>query len=244
MTHFLSKLCTILVTFVALTTSVNAVSLATHESANQAKKTIKVGIYAPFSSDTAYIGRNMLGAMEIARDQLKSSEINYEFFPLDKLPDNSKAAGTLQKFIDVHHINVLVTEGSESGAIVAPLAKKNDLIHFCLTSDDVVADGKNTFLTQSPNHKSGAILAAAKKPEFVAQFKQEYFSHPVTEAGYAYDIFHLLNNSAVIAMKTTSNFSSQEIATNLLALQSGTGLVGVFNLDKEGVSYKKGTLTA
>ena len=244
MTHLLSKLCAILVTFVVLTTSVNAVSVAIHEPENQAKKTIKVGIYAPFSSDSAYIGRNMLGAMEIARDQLKSSEINYEFFTLDKLPDNTKAAGTLQKFIDVHHLNVLVTESSESGAVVAPLAKKNDLIHFCLTSDEVVADGKNNFLTKSPNHKSGAVLAAAKKPEFVAQFKQEYFSHPVTEAGYAYDIFHLLNNSAVIAMKTNSNFSSQDIATNLLAHQSGTGLMGPFSLDKKGVSYKKKTLTA
>jgi branched-chain amino acid transport system substrate-binding protein len=240
MTHFLSKFCAVVGALAVLMTSSGSIAA----SVSQPKKTINVGIYAPFTSDSAYIGRNMLGAMEIARDQLKSSEIHYVFYTLDKLPNNVNASNTLQKFIDVHHINVLLTEGTDTGAVVAPLAKKNKLIHFCLGCDEGMADGKNNFQTKSPNHQRGAVLTHAMKPEFVAQFKEEYFSHPVTEAGYAYDIFHVLNNSAVIAMKNNSDFSSQAIATNLLALESGTGLMGAFNLDKKGISYKKDTLTA
>lgn len=240
MTHFLSRFHVVLGAVAVLLISVS--SFAAPNSPT--KKTINVGIYAPFTSDSAYIGRNILGAMEIARGQLNSSEIKYEFYTLDQQPDHAKAARTLQKFIDVHHINVLLTEGADNSSVVAPLAKKNNLIHFCLGCTGNLADGQNNFQAQSPNHQRGAALTKTMKPEFVAQFKEEYFSHPVTEAGYAYDIFHLLNQSAVIAMKKDANFSSQAIANNLLALESSKGLMGTFSLDKKGVSYNKKTLTA
>lgn len=235
MTHFLSRLSAVLGAFAVFFVCI---------SNAMAQKNINVGIYAPFTSDSAYIGRNMLGAMEIAHSQLKNSEIHYEFYTLDVLPDNAKAASTLQKFIEVHHINVLLTEGDATAAIVAPLAQKNKLIHFCLGCDVAVADGAHNFQTKSPNHQRGALLITAMKPEFVAQFKNEYFSHPVTEAGYSYDIFHVLNHSAVIAMKSNADFSSQTIATHLLALESGKGILGSFSFDKNGISYKKEVLTA
>ncbi|MFJ1269029.1 branched-chain amino acid ABC transporter substrate-binding protein [Legionella lytica] len=207
-------------------------------SAKTMKQTINIGIYAPFSTKSAYIGRNILAAMEIAREQSKSAEINYEFYTLDAQPKNKHIAETLQKFIEARHINVLLTEGSASGTVVAPLAAKNNVIHFCLGCD-AVADGKNNFQAQSPNHQRGAALASTIKPEFVAQFKEEYLSQPVTEAGYAYDIFHLLNSSALIAMKANTEFSCEAIAARLLALGSGTGVMGAFNLNKNGVAYTK-----
>jgi len=246
MNHFLSKFyAAILGTFfLSLMTGFCDAASNISDSTNKTKMTINVGIYAPFSSESAFIGRNMLGAMEIARDQLKSSDINYEFYTLDKMPNTANTAKTLQKFIDAHHINVLITEGADSGSLVAPLAKRNNLIHFCLTDDSIIADGKNNFLAQSPNHKQAAVLTHSLKPEFIAQFKQEYFSHPVSEAGYAFDIFHMIHNSAVLAMKTHSDFSSQVVASHLLALDPGTGVMGRFNLGKNGVSYKKQTLTA
>lgn len=214
MTNFLSKIGITLLVMV----SVNTAFAGASDPAQPEKQLINIGIYAPFTTKSAVIGRHMLGAMEIARDQLKSSEIHYEFFTLDQIPDKAQAAHTLQKFINVHHINVLLTEGADTGAVVATIAQKNNLIHFNLGSEALIADGKNNFQTHTANH-------AAMKPEFVEQFKQEYFSHPITQAGYAYDIFHLLNNSAVIAMKSNANFSSQAIATHLLALESGTGLM-------------------
>lgn len=246
MNYFLSKIYTVLGAFFVLLVAVSFCDAAPgmDEAQDKTKMTINVGIYAPFSNESAYIGRNMLGAMEIARDQLKSSEINYEFYTLDKMPNNARTAKTVQKFIEAHHINVLLTEGTESGTLVAPLAKKNNIIHFCLTEDTIIADGKNNFKAQSPNHKQAAVLTQSMKPEFIAQFKQEYLSHPVSEAGYAFDLFHLLHSSALLALKTHSDFSSQAIATHLLALESGIGVMGRFNLDKNGVSYKKQILTA
>ncbi|MGC1183244.1 branched-chain amino acid ABC transporter substrate-binding protein [Legionella sp.] len=238
MTKFLSKFWVILGVVMVFITA-DAVGASTNEST---KKTINIGIYAPFTSKSAYIGRNMLGALEIARDQLQSVEISYEFYTLDKFSVSKKSRETLQKFIDVHHINVLLTESADTGSVVASLAKKNNLIHFCLGCD-AVADGKNNFQIQSPNYKRGAVLTEMNQ-QFVGQFKREYFSHPVTEAGYTYDIFHLLHNSAMIAMKINSNFSSESIATSLLALEARTGLMGAFKLDGKGVFYNEKPITA
>lgn len=244
MAKSLSICSAILGIFTVFMLSLGTVIAGGNKSIPLAAKTINIGIYAPFTTKSAYIGRNILGAMELARDQLKSSEINYQFYTLDSSSDNVVTINTLQKFVDVHHINVLLTERTATGDIAAVLAAKNDLLHFCLGCNVAAADGKNNFQIKSPNHRHGAVLTGTTKPGFIAQFEQEYLSHPVTEAGYAYDVFSLLNNSAVLAMKTHSGFSSQEVAAHLLALESGSGLMGLFSLGKKGITYQQGTLIA
>ena len=93
------------------------------------KLDVNIGIYAPFSKQNAFIGRTILGSLEIAREQLKSSSVHYSFYTLDQNIADKNATRTLQKFIKAHQIKVLVTEGVEPGRFVAPMAKKNNLIH-------------------------------------------------------------------------------------------------------------------
>ena len=147
MKYFLSKY-VVLSAFLAFLTPSFSTAASHLVHAEKNKMAINVGIYASFSNESAFIGRNMLGAMEIARDHLNSPDITYEFYTLDKIPDSANATKILQGFIDTHHINVLLTEGADSGALVAPLAKKNNLIHFCLTNESVIADGTNNFLAK------------------------------------------------------------------------------------------------
>ncbi|WP_298622682.1 ABC transporter substrate-binding protein [uncultured Legionella sp.] len=316
------------------------------------KKTeINVGIYAPFSDKSAFIGRNILAAMEMARDQFKSSQINYAFYTLDVLPSKGKVLPTLQKFIDAHHINVLITEGTENGALIAPLATQNNILHFSMASDSSIADGINNFLAWSPAYEQAAVLikelrrkkvkqiaiittrqpsfmvltqsvmkqiqahstikisayqevkanetnfsgviqkmeeknpdlylimaspeeiglihsqmlnihvdkpitsivdrvtptvmrvfdgqwyidAHEMKPEFIKRFKEEYFNHPVTEAGYAYDVFQILNKGITMAMKIKHEFSSEEVARQIHSLAKGVGVMGPFSLGAKGV---------
>ncbi len=314
---------------------------------------IHIGIYAPFSNKHAFIGRNMLGAMEMARDQLKPSNVHYSFYTLDKLPDNRNPVSTLQKFIKAHQINVLLTEGSVNGKLLASLAKQNKIIHFSMASDPAIADGKNNFLVWSPayeqasvlvktlkqkkinqlgiittNHPSDRVLtqsvmkkletdssikvAAYEKydvgtkdfsglinkikgknpdlyfimaspedieliqsemktahinkpvtsivdratskvmqvfngqwyidthemnPEFVTQYQEANLNYPVTEAGYAFDVFHILNQSVTMAMKVRHHFTSQDLAEQINHLAFGTGVMGPFHLDNNGVLY-------
>jgi branched-chain amino acid transport system substrate-binding protein len=140
------------------------------ETMDSRKVHINIGIYAPFSNRHAFIGRNMLGAMEMARDQLKSSSIvNYSFFTLDKLPDERNPTSTLQKFIKTHHINALLTEGSVHGVLLASIAKQNNIIHFSMASDPAIADGKNNFLVWSPAYEQASVLIKTLKQKKVSQ---------------------------------------------------------------------------
>ena len=319
------------------------------------KTKINIGIYAPFANKKAFIGRNMLGAMEMARDQIKSSSVNYSFYTLDKLPDNVDPTTTLQKFIKIHQINVLVTEGSTNGVLLASVAKQNNIIHFSMASDPAIADGKNNFLIRSPAYEQASVLVNTLKqkkvsqlgiittnnpsdkvltnsvmkqlqtdsgikiavyeqydvgtkdfsnlvskikgknpdlyfimaspedieliqssmkaaqidkpvtsiiervtpkvmkvfneqwyidtkemnPEFVRQYQEANFNYPVTEAGYAFDVFQILNQSVIMAMKNGTQFSRQALADQIHNLAVGTGVMGTFNLDKNGILYTK-----
>lgn len=314
---------------------------------------INVGIYAPFSDRSAFIGRNILNAMEMAQDELKSSPVHYSFFTLDKQTVHHDPAVTLQKFIDTHHINVLLTEGSANGLLAAPLARKNQIIHFSLASDPHIADGTNNFLAWSPaDEQAGVLINELKKknvqslgvisssslsdkvltknvlnqveknssinivvnkefkagttqfsplmldligkdadlyvvmaspremeqiqsemrksginkpittivdrttpkvmkifngqwyidthemqPEFIKNFQEAYLNYPATEAGYAFDVFNILNRSVLMSVAKHHAVNSMELAKQIHAQAIGSGVMGPFNLDKKGVLY-------
>lgn len=316
---------------------------------------IHIGIYAPFSNKFAFIGRNILAAMEMGSERLKSPEIHYSFYTLDQLPKNRNANSILQKFIDTHHINVLVTGGKKNGVEAAPIAKKNNLIHFSMTNNPAIADGKNNFLAWSPAYEQATVLVNELKrkqvhhlgiitanepsstilthsvirqlqtdslidvavlesfepgtkdfsgltnrikrknadiyfvmappedieliheqmkidklnrpitsivervtpevvkvfegqwyidshemqPEFINQFKQEYLNYPVTEAGYAFDLFQILNKCIVMSIKTQGSVTSKEIAHQIHDIAKGTGIMGAMILDDKGSLFTK-----
>lgn len=324
------------------------------DTAKSTKVDVHIGIYAPFSNESAFLGRNILAAVEMGRDTLKTSEINYTFYTLDQLPESAKVTDTLEQFIKAHHIDVLLTEGSANGLLIAPVAKKNNIIHFSMASEPTIADGNNNFLAWSPAKEQAAVLVnelkhkkinsigiinadnpsanaltqsvikqiqnqssikiashnqiTAKKdfavlinkvkdqnpdlyfimaspddieliqnkmreahidkpvtsivdrvdskvmkvfqgqwyidthdmkPEFVNQFKATYTNYPVTEAGYAYDVFSLVNQGLTMALKNQSQLSTQVLAQQIHALASGNGVMGPYHIDDKGVLYTK-----
>jgi len=343
---------------VILICSLMGIAQASEVPVNSLEKTrvkINVGIYAPFSDQYAFIGRNMLAAMEMARDQLKASNIKYSFYTLDELPNTPASIEIVQKFLNTHHINIMITEGAVNGLLVAPIAKKNNIIHFSMASNPAIADGQNNFLAWSPVSEQAAVLVNTLKqkhimhlsiittnnasdkiltknvmerlkadsqikvvsfeqvqsgaknysslinkiknkkpelyfimaepeeielmqvamkaahlktpittivervtpkvikifdgqwyidthemqPEFIAEYKETNFNYPVAEAGYAFDIFHILNQSVIMSLKVNHKFSSHELAHQIHFLAVGTGVMGPFNLDKNGVLYTK-----
>lgn len=349
MPHFIGKLLSMGAIFLGLGIGVNYA----HSSEKKAVD-IHVGIYAPFSNRHAFIGRNILGAMELARDKTSNSTINYTFYTLDELPTTSLSAKqTIQKFIEFHKINVLVTEGSENGLLAAPIVKQNNIIHFSMASDPHIADGVNNFLTWSPEYEQAmvmvnklkqekikrigviasdklsdqvltkSILTTLKKnsaikvlnyaqikantknyasliqqlkaknpelylimaspgqieriqqamnkahinkpvtsivervtpkvmtifngqwfidthemkPEFINEYQENYFNYPTTEAGYAYDMFNLINKSVLASIKKKQDFSNASLARQIHVHLSGEGVMGPYNLGKDGVLY-------
>lgn len=77
------------------------------------------------------------------------------------------------------------------------------------------------------------------QPDFINEFKQNYLNYPVTEAGYAFDLFQLLNKSIVMAIKTQGSPTSQEVVHQLRDIANGTGVMGTMVLDSKGSLFTK-----
>lgn len=213
----LGILCTII-------TTMNSVH-ALNPSQPQPEK-INIGIYAPFSSDSAYIGRNMLGAMEIARAQMPSAKVRYTFYTLDSATSSKSAAEVLQKFVMAHKINILMSEGDQNAVLVANVAKKNKLLHFCLGCAPQAVDG-NSFSTQTSSLPRGTVLKEARHAQFISQYNQEYMSHPVAEGAYAYDLFRIINHSVLSVLKKPSEYQIKNVSEHLLSCKTlPSGLMG------------------
>jgi branched-chain amino acid transport system substrate-binding protein len=187
------------------------VGFAQEESKNPL--VINVGIYAPFSNDQAFIGRNILGAMELARDRLSDNRAQYFFYTLDVLPPGEPGVtSTLQKFIETHHLNVLVTEGDPNGLMAAPLAKTNNMIHLSMASDPRIADKANNVLARSFEFSSEIGTGSTSKQKNIEQV-----------SAVATDVFTLLNKSILASSKDEQGLSVASIAQNIHSLSIAMG---------------------
>lgn len=222
-------------------------SIGSSELKNQNKIDIHVGIYAPFSNQQAFIGRHLLGSAQTSSEQLKSSKINYTFYTLDQISNRRIAVRTLQNFINTHKINVILTRGAVNGLLVAPLAKKNNIVHFSMATDPTIADETNNYLLWSPVYEQAVAqinelknrqknqLADNKATKVMARkvISQLEESSPMT------DVLQMLNKSAVLAINANPNCSTQDISNQIHALVASAGIKGPFNFAKNGVLYTK-----
>lgn len=232
MEHILSK-----TLFLLLSLVVTSLTYADKElsGAKLGPIEINIGIYAPFSNKQAFIGRTMLGAVEMGRDALKSSRVHYSFYTLDQMPVTPHAKEVLEQFIATHHLHIVLTEGSANGRLAAQVAKKKNIIHFSMATDPKIADGTNNFLAWTPLDADTHEMTS----EFINRFKAANLNYPAAAAGYTFDVFQILHQSILMAMQTHYPLSSHEIVSHIHMLAVGRGVMGSFSLDKNGVLYSK-----
>jgi branched-chain amino acid transport system substrate-binding protein len=211
MLDFLSKSSAIFCAIALSCATINSSNAAGTPIENQQTQSVDVhvGIYAPFSSQSAFIGRNILAAMEIANGQLKPSPIHYSFYTLDQQPKSNHTDKVLQKFITTHEIKVLVTAGKENGLVAEPVTKQNNVIHLNVLSNSVVAENN----TIEGHHMS---------LKFITQFEKDYWTYPSKEAGYAYEAFQLLNKSIASSMSTHGSYAKQTVMSKFNSLVKET----------------------
>lgn len=207
------------------------------------KTEINVGIYAPFSTEHSFIGRTILGTMEELRDQLNSDQINYTFYPLDRLPANSRQALILQQFIKAHQIKVILTQGVVDGQVIAPIAKQNNIIHFSLAANAKIADGTNNFLAWSPDFERDVQKMIQVKKEDKDDKQSLAFTESLIKKLQQHsplaNLFQLLDHSVLMAIKEDSNCSSEQIAAQIHQLAIEPNKEIALNMDKRGVLYSK-----
>ncbi len=202
---------------------------------SKAKTIIHIGVYAPFSDEHAIVGRSILAAMELAQEETHSTDVEYSFDTLDEIADTKHAAEVLNQFIKTRQINVLFTGGASNGKVASSLVQKTNILHFNISDEKSIADGKNSFLVWSPAKKRWRVDTRKMNPEFIRQYQEIYMSYPATEAGYSYDVFHILNRGILASLPLSSGFSASKISNQILASTDGKGVMGVFHLNPNGV---------
>lgn len=82
------------------------------------------------------------------------------------------------------------------------------------------------------------VNAIDMDPNFVKDFYHAYSRTPLTEAGYAYDVFNIVAKSFA-SSKVDSSIPSYKKVSKLIHAQKGTGVMGKFYVEKNGIIFTK-----
>ena len=116
-----------------------------------ARPVIKIGAIYPMSGDGAAFGQAAKNASDMFFEEFnkKSHKFDYKVIFEDNQYVLSKQASLTQKLINADKADVLISVMSNFGAVTAPTAEQNKVIHFSVATDPAVAEGKYNLITSS-----------------------------------------------------------------------------------------------
>lgn len=124
----------------------------------ETKPVVKIGVIDALSGKYTENGQNVQQAIEFAKQDFASSDIDFEFIFEDYGFDAVRASSAANKLINADNVNALITWSSIAGNIVSPLAEHNKMIHFSICNDENVAKGKYNFTHFTPSEALAAKL--------------------------------------------------------------------------------------
>lgn len=131
------------------------------------KPDVKVGVIYPLTGNLSQMGDAAKVAIRIFREELakdSNNQLKYEFIIEDSQLNPAKSSAIAKKLINVDKVNVLVTIGSNVGNAVSPIAEKNNLIHFSMSTDENVAIGEHNFVVAThPQKEAEKMLQELEK---------------------------------------------------------------------------------
>jgi ABC-type branched-subunit amino acid transport system substrate-binding protein len=137
---------------------------------------IKIGAVVATGGPVALLGNSFLKAIQLAKEDLKSTTNQYEFVIEEILsPDQSEPA--IERLIKIHNVNALVVGLSMSGQIAKAHATATKIPLFCICSVSSVGDELYTF-TIMPLAEDEAIQwadeARKRRIKRIARLTQDY----------------------------------------------------------------------
>jgi branched-chain amino acid transport system substrate-binding protein len=112
-----------------------------------AKETVRIGVLFPLSGANADKGEANLAAVKMAIEEIpKDSKFDYQLYVEDDQGNPKVTATAVQKLINVNKVDALISYYAGPGNVVAPIAQKNKIIHFGITTDENVAKGEYNFI--------------------------------------------------------------------------------------------------
>ena len=144
MKKFLLSLCMVL----ALTACDNK----KEETQANNKPVVKIGYIAPMIGQFAEIGQNTKLAINLAKEDVNSKNIDFDFIVEDYGYESPRAATAANKLINVDKVNALISFSSKGANVVAPIAQSAQVLNFGISNDKhIVEAGSYNFIhwTQS-----------------------------------------------------------------------------------------------
>ncbi len=137
---------------------------------------IKIGAVVATRGPAALLGQSFLKAIQLAREDLKSTTHQYEL-AIEEIPSPDKAEPAIQKLIKMDRVDALIVGLSMSGQIAKTYATAAKIPLFCICSVSSVGDELYTF-TIMPLAEDEATqwVAEAKRRGIkrIARLTQDY----------------------------------------------------------------------
>jgi len=124
---------------------------------------IKIGAVVATRGPAALLGQSFLKAIQLAREDLKSTTHQYEL-AIEEIPSPDKAEPAIQKLIKIDKVDALIVGLSMSGQIAKTYATAAKIPLFCICSVSSVGDELYTFTTMP--------LAEDEATQWVAEAKR------------------------------------------------------------------------
>ena len=143
------------------------------QTTSNSKPTIKIGVIDALSGKYAENGQNVRQAIEFAKQDFASPDIDFEFIFEDYGYETKRAAIATNKLINADKVDALISWSSMAGNVVSPIADRLKLVHFAICNDKNVAKGKYNFTHFTPSQPLAEKLVEqieAKKAKKVALF--------------------------------------------------------------------------
>lgn len=116
------------------------------------KPIVKIGFIASMTGQFAEIGQNTKLAIDLAKEDVNSQTIDFDFIVEDYGYESPRAATAANKLINIDKVNALISWSSKGANVVAPIAQNNKVINFGISNDKHIAQtGSYNFIhwTQS-----------------------------------------------------------------------------------------------
>src|SRR5213593_4911461 len=137
---------------------------------------IKIGAVVATRGPAALLGQSVLKAIQLAREDLKSTRHQYEL-AIEEIPSPDKAEPAIKKLIKMDKVDALIVGLSMSGQIAKTYATAAKIPLFCICSVSGVGDELYTFTTMplAEDEASRWVAEARRRGiERIARLTQDY----------------------------------------------------------------------
>lgn len=99
------------------------------------KPVVKIGFITSLTGQFAEVGNNTKVAIDLAKEDVNSQNLDFNFIVEDYGYESSRAATAAGKLINIDKVDSLISWSSKGGNVVAPIAQNSKVLNFSISND-------------------------------------------------------------------------------------------------------------